>query len=89
MMIMTTIMIMRMIFNNLHHSSCSQMKKCKTHGDCPGGAAPVGKKGGFFDRRGEDHREDDDGDEEGGGDGDVLYCRSLNECAFFCHFFWK
>ena len=35
------------------------MKRCKTHGDCPGGAAPVGKKGGYD--RGEDHAEDEDG----------------------------
>ena len=40
------------------------MKKCKSHGDCPGGAAPVGKKGGYD--RGEDYGEDDHDDEEDG-----------------------
>ena len=51
--------------------TCSQMKKCKTHGDCPGGAAPVGKKGGYD--RGEDHGEDDhdiDDDEDIGDSND-------------------
>jgi len=35
---------------NINFGIClpkSQMKRCKTHGDCPGGAAPVGKKGGY------------------------------------------
>ena len=47
------------------------MKKCKSHGDCPGGAAPVGKKGGYD--RGEDHGEDDhdiDDDEDIGDSND-------------------
>ena len=28
-----------------YHISFSQMKRCKSHSDCPGGAAPVEKKG--------------------------------------------
>ena len=28
-----------------YHVSSSQMKRCKSHSDCPGGAAPVEKKG--------------------------------------------
>ena len=28
-----------------YHTSSSQMKRCKSHSDCPGGAAPLEKKG--------------------------------------------
>ena len=28
-----------------HHTFSSQMKRCKSHSDCPGGAAPFEKKG--------------------------------------------
>ena len=41
------------------------MRRCKSHADCPGGAAPIDKKGGFLLHR-DHHCEDAHGPDDVG-----------------------